>query len=100
MDAVRRHRLSARQREMLLWACRGKTYTEIGWIVGLSFGTVKTYLDQARFKLNTTNLAHACAVAVAAGVFSPEEILTPSPDQTNTPEPPQIPPSDPQPQTE
>ena len=101
MDAVRRHQLSARQRQILLWACRGKTYAEIGLITGLGFASVKTYLDASRFKLNTTNIAHACAVAVAGGIFTAEEILlSPSHDQTNTPKPPQIPPSDPQPQTE
>ena len=88
------HQLSSRQREILLWACRGKTYAEIGLIIGLAPGTIKTYLDQARYKLNVANLPQACAVAVVEGVFTREDII-PSRARTNTPEPPQSPPSDP-----
>ena len=44
-------------------------------ILGLSFGSTKTYLDAARYKLNVVNLPHACALAVAAGVITREEIL-------------------------
>lgn len=44
-------------------------------IVGLSFGSVKTYLDHARYKLNAVNLPQACAIAVAEGVLLPDEIL-------------------------
>jgi DNA-binding CsgD family transcriptional regulator len=72
---VRRHELSRRERDILLWACRGKTYGEIAMIVGLSFGSVKTYLDHARYKLNAVNLPQACAIAVAEGVLLPDEIL-------------------------
>ena len=100
MEPDRRHRLSAREREILLWSCRGKTYAEIALIVGLSNGSVKTYLDHARYKLNVVNITQAAAVAVATGIFTPEEILTPSRDQTSTPEPPQTQPSDPPPPTE
>ena len=71
----RRHRLSPREREILLWACRGKTYSEIATIFGLGYGTVKTYLDSGRYKLNAVNLPHACALAVAAGVLTRDEIL-------------------------
>ena len=69
MEPDRRHQLSPRQREILLWSCRGKTYVEIGLITGLSKGSIKTYLDQARYKLNVVNLPQACAVAVAEGIF-------------------------------
>lgn len=100
MEPDRRHQLSARQREILLWSCRGKTYIEIGLITGLSKGSIKTYLDQARYKLNVVNLPQACAVAVAEGIFARDEIIRPSPAQTSTPEPPQSPPSDPPPPTE
>lgn len=100
MEPDRRHRLSARQREILLWSCRGKTFADIALITGLSTASVKTYLDQARYKLNAVSITQAAAVAVAKGIFAPEEILTPSPAQTSTPEPPQTQPSDPPPPTE
>lgn len=96
----RNHQLSPRQREILLWSCRGKTYADIALILGLSTASVKTYLDQTRWKLNAVNITQAAAVAVATGIFTPEEILTPSPAQTSTPEPPQSLPSDPPPPTE
>ena len=67
-------RLSPRQRECLLWAARGKTYTEIGLILGIAFGTVKSNLDCARFKLHCSTLAHATAVAVAHGILTGDEL--------------------------
>jgi len=61
--------LSNREEECLLWAARGKTYQEIAMILGLAFGTVKTHLDTARYKLQCMNVTHAAAVAFATGVF-------------------------------
>jgi DNA-binding CsgD family transcriptional regulator len=61
--------LSNREEQCLLWAARGKTYQEIAAIQGLSFGTVKVYLDAARHKLQCMNLTHAAAVAFATGIF-------------------------------
>ena len=91
--------LSRREREMLLWACRGKTYADISLITGLRTGTIKSHLDAARWKLNVVNLAQACAHAVAEGIFTHEEILTrtvaTAPDPANRPPQPQNPPSDP-----
>lgn len=99
MPQERNHQLSAREREILLWACRGKTFADITSIVGLSSHSVKTYLDHSRFKLNAVNITHAAAVAVATGIFTPEEILNrpeaaPSPGPANTPQPPQSPPTE------
>jgi DNA-binding CsgD family transcriptional regulator len=96
----RNHELTAREREILLWACRGKTYGETATIVGVAIGSVKTYLDHARYKLNAVNVAQACAVAVALGIFAPEDILNravPSADPASTPPPPQSPPIERQP---
>jgi DNA-binding CsgD family transcriptional regulator len=62
--------LSPRERECLLWAARGKTYNDIGAILGIAYGTVKTNLDIARYKLNCMTLAHATATAVARGIFT------------------------------
>ena len=66
--------LSPRERECLLWVARGKTYLEICMILGLSFGTVKSYLDSSRHKLNCATLAGATALAVARGLFTLAEI--------------------------
>ena len=95
----RRHPLSAREREILLWSCRGKTYAEIALITGLSHASIKTYLDTARHKLNVVNLIQACAVAVAEGVFTRDDIMAEqdrqaadraaASDPANRPQPPQ-----------
>jgi DNA-binding CsgD family transcriptional regulator len=61
--------LSSREYEVLVWAARGKTYNDIGLILNLSFGTVKTYLDNARIKMHASNVAHA----VATGLISADE---------------------------
>jgi|HubBroStandDraft_4_1064222.scaffolds.fasta_scaffold1061727_2 DNA-binding CsgD family transcriptional regulator len=66
--------LSPRERECLLWTARGKTYTEIAMILGLAYGTVKTNLDASRYKLNCATLPQATAIAVAQGIFTPEDL--------------------------
>jgi DNA-binding CsgD family transcriptional regulator len=62
-------KLSKREEQCLIWAARGKTYQDIAEILNLSFGSVKSYLDTARHKLNSINLTHAVAVAIATGVI-------------------------------
>ena len=66
--------LSTRERECLLWAARGKTYSEIAAILGLGFATVKQHLDTARLKLNAMNLVQGAALAVARGIFTADEL--------------------------
>jgi LuxR family quorum sensing-dependent transcriptional regulator len=67
--------LSPRERECLCWAARGKTYSEIGLILGLSFGSIKTHLDHCRYKLNCASLAQATATAVALGVLTRDDLI-------------------------
>jgi DNA-binding CsgD family transcriptional regulator len=70
---INRH-LSARELECLAWAAQGKTYAEIAMMSGISYRTVKTYLDSCRFKLNAVNLVHAVALAIIYGfLLMPEE---------------------------
>jgi LuxR family transcriptional regulator, activator of conjugal transfer of Ti plasmids len=66
--------LSRRERECLTWVARGKTYVEIGLILGLSFASVKTHLDKARYKLNSASLAQATAVAMALGILTADDL--------------------------
>ena len=99
MPQEQNHQLSAREREILLWACRGKTYADITSIVGLSAHSVKTYLDHCRFKLNAVNITQAAAIAVATGIFTPADILNrpeaaPTPGPANTPPRRQSPPTE------
>jgi DNA-binding CsgD family transcriptional regulator len=69
-----RVKLSKREEQCLIWAARGKTYQDISDILNISFGSVKSYLDTARHKLNCINLTHAVAVAIATGVI-PQKAL-------------------------
>ena len=62
-------RLSRREEQCLIWAARGREHPEIAEILELTFGSVKTHLDNARHKLGCINLAHAVGVAVATGVI-------------------------------
>jgi DNA-binding CsgD family transcriptional regulator len=66
--------LSGRERECLLWVARGKTYAETAAILDLAFGTIKSNLDHARYKLNCTTLPQATAMAVAQGIFTPDDL--------------------------
>jgi DNA-binding CsgD family transcriptional regulator len=61
--------LSSREEQCLIWAARGKTYQEIGEILHIAFGSVKTHLDAARHKLRCVNLTHAVALALATDVI-------------------------------
>jgi DNA-binding CsgD family transcriptional regulator len=62
-------KLSERELQCLIWSARGKTYKDIAEILGVSFSTVKFYLDTARHKLNCINVTHAVAVAIASGII-------------------------------
>jgi DNA-binding CsgD family transcriptional regulator len=66
--------LSPRERECLLWAARGKTYADIGVLLGIAYATVKTNLDVARYKLNCATLAQTTAAAVGRGLFTNDDL--------------------------
>jgi LuxR family transcriptional activator of conjugal transfer of Ti plasmids len=68
------HALSQRERECLLWSARGKTYSEIALILGITFASVKTHLDKARYKLNSASLQQATAIAVARGMITGDDL--------------------------
>ena len=56
--------LAPRQKEVLLWAAKGKTAKEIGRMLDLSPHTVRAYLQATQAKLGAGNLGHAVAIAV------------------------------------
>jgi DNA-binding CsgD family transcriptional regulator len=62
--------LSKREHDCLLWTARGKTYIEITMILEIAYGTVKSNLDNARYKLNSSTLAQATARAVALNILT------------------------------
>ena len=61
--------------ECLLWIGRGKTYVQTADILGLSFGSIKSYLDGARHKLDAVNLVHAVVIALHEGILTYDQLL-------------------------
>lgn len=61
--------LGPREREVLLWAARGKTAEDTADILNIATPTVRHYLGQARAKLNALTIAHAVARALVHGLI-------------------------------
>lgn len=62
--------LSVREREVLCWAQQGKTYWEIGSILGISERTVKFHVARIKTKLDVVSTAHAIAKAMRTGLIT------------------------------
>jgi DNA-binding CsgD family transcriptional regulator len=62
--------ISAREREVLCWAQQGKTYWEIGCILGISQRTVKFHIQRIKSKLDVVSIAHAIAKAMRSGIIT------------------------------
>jgi LuxR family quorum sensing-dependent transcriptional regulator len=63
--------LSPREIEVVTWTAKGKTYSEIAQILGLSFGTVHAHMNHLKLKLNAMNAAHAVALSYEIGIIEP-----------------------------
>jgi DNA-binding CsgD family transcriptional regulator len=61
--------LSPREREILCWTQDGKTYWEIGQIVGISQRTVKYHFERIKTKLDVVTASHAVAKAMRLGLL-------------------------------
>jgi LuxR family quorum-sensing system transcriptional regulator ExpR len=61
--------LSSREREILEWTRDGKTYWEIGQIIGISQRTVKYHFARIRAKLDVVSTSHAVAKAMRIGLI-------------------------------
>jgi len=68
---LRPPKLTPRELECLKWASEGKTYADIASILGLRVGTVKTYMEMARVKLEALNTTHMVARAIAFRLIDP-----------------------------
>jgi DNA-binding CsgD family transcriptional regulator len=62
--------LSEREREALNWAQQGKTYWEIGLILGISQRTVKFHFARIKHKLDVVSTSHAIAKAMRMGLIT------------------------------
>jgi LuxR family transcriptional regulator, quorum-sensing system regulator BjaR1 len=56
--------LTDREREVLRWIAVGKTYDDVGDILGISARTVEAHLRHAKAKLGTVNTTHTTVVAL------------------------------------
>lgn len=63
--------LTDREKEVLVWAARGKTKWEISVILGISKDTVKTTQSRACKKLDASNVMHAISAAIINGHIDP-----------------------------
>ena len=63
--------MTSREVEVLTWAARGKTSTEIAIILGLSKRTIDFHLDNARTKLGATTRVEAAIKAVTGRLIHP-----------------------------
>ena len=61
--------LAPREKEVLLWAARGKSAWETAQLLGLSESTVKSYIKNACTRLQVGNKTHAVAICLSNGVF-------------------------------
>lgn len=62
-------RLTAREREVLTWVAAGKSYWEVGRILGISERTVRHFMANSRAKLDAVSNKQAVALAVSAGLI-------------------------------
>lgn len=63
--------LTDREREVLLWAGSGKTYSEIGEILSIAEVTVKKHLASSRDKLNVATTVQAVIQAARRRLIQP-----------------------------
>jgi DNA-binding response OmpR family regulator len=72
-SAVWRKQVGLREREVetLTWAARGKTFWEIGEILGLSKRTVEFHLENARRKLGVATRTQALIKAATGNLIQP-----------------------------
>jgi DNA-binding CsgD family transcriptional regulator len=63
-------KLTPREVECLQWAAAGKTARDIATILSISQRVTRGHLDEARHKLNASNVAHAVGRAVSLGLVS------------------------------
>lgn len=69
--------LTARERDVLLWAAEGKTDQEIAMILGISFHTVRFHWRHIFALLNVNGRSYAITKAIRLGLIAPEIVRSP-----------------------
>ena len=67
-------RLTPREREVLSWVAAGKSYWEVGRILGISERTVRHFMANSRAKLDAVSNKQAVALAVTAGLIDLDDM--------------------------
>jgi len=65
--------LSEREREVLSHFAQGQSTKDVAHILGISPRTVETYAATIAQKLHARNRIHAVAIALAAGILTPQD---------------------------
>ncbi|WP_052365007.1 helix-turn-helix transcriptional regulator [Halotalea alkalilenta] len=71
VNAVKQLNLSERERSVIYWASQGKTYHEIGIILGFKERTIKKYMASVVSKLEVTNAKHAISKSIELQLVRP-----------------------------
>jgi DNA-binding CsgD family transcriptional regulator len=74
LDSRPRRGFSAREKECLLWAARGKSDWDTGMILGLAERTVSMHCDRARARVGGRTRLQALAIALKLGWITADEI--------------------------
>lgn len=61
--------LTQRETEVAKWLSHGKTASEIGIILGISYITVNNHITSARAKLDAMNTTHLIAKSLRKGII-------------------------------
>jgi DNA-binding CsgD family transcriptional regulator len=64
-------KLTSRETDVLTWCSRGKSYCEIGTILGISENTVKKHMQNIFQSLDVHTVVHAATKAITYGLINP-----------------------------
>jgi DNA-binding CsgD family transcriptional regulator len=73
---IQQNPLSSRQKEVLLWVGEGLTSKGIGEVLGISYRTVDSYLEEIQQKLGVSNRQQAVTRAVSLGYIVPQNLYS------------------------
>ncbi len=68
--------ITEREKEVLINLAKGKTNKEISSKLGLSTSTVRNHISNIFTKLKISNRSQATAIAIYAGLLTPESFLS------------------------
>lgn len=70
-NVVKIERITPREKDILSWVARGKTYWEISKILSIQEDTVRKHMKNVLRSMNASNSSHAIARAIMLGIIIP-----------------------------